>query len=204
MFKKLAADLTGFSDIGQVIHPDDFDKAAADDYVLHEDGEKIYFLIKSKSDEYCFTNLALIHLDGESAVSSKRVLYRYPYAHYPIRHVMFETAGTVDLDVEIKFEIGGKHYSIDVDKKQLEHVKDLYKTLLAIAEKQYEGQKMLEFANSSLNHSITILGGLRQGDMNVPQTFKELSEQSFEWLQGHYHQWNQRDFGSYYEKYINN
>ncbi len=74
MFKKLAADLTGFSDIGQVIHPDDFDKAAADDYVLHEDGEKIYFLIKSKSDEYCFTNLALIHLDGESAVSSKRVL----------------------------------------------------------------------------------------------------------------------------------
>jgi len=83
-------------------------------------------------------------------------------------------------------------------------VKDLYKTLLAIAEKQYEGQKMLEFANSSLNHSVTILGGLRQGDMNVPQTFKELSEQSFEWLQGHYHQWNQRDFGSYYEKYINN
>ncbi|MCT4787001.1 PH domain-containing protein [Exiguobacterium aestuarii] len=204
MFKKLASDLTGFSDIGEVIDPSDFDKADADDYVLHEDNEKIYFLIKSKSDEYCFTNLSMIHLDGTSAISSKRVLYRYPYAHYPIKHVMFETAGTVDLDVEVKFSIGDKAYSIDINKKQIEHVKDLYKALLAIEEIQREGRRMMEYANTSLTHSVSILSGLREGDMNVPNTFKELNEHSFDWLQRHYHEWNRKDFGTVYEKYINN
>jgi hypothetical protein len=56
-------------DIGAVIGPADYNKVEADDYILHEDGEKIFFLIKSKSDEYCFTNLALLHLDGASAAS---------------------------------------------------------------------------------------------------------------------------------------
>jgi hypothetical protein len=55
MFGKVAADVLGLSDIGSVIKPENYDKADADDYVMHEDGEKIYFLIKSKSDEYCFT-----------------------------------------------------------------------------------------------------------------------------------------------------
>ena len=37
---------------------------------MHEDDEKIYFLIKSKSDG-CFTNKAIIHLDGTSAMSEQ-------------------------------------------------------------------------------------------------------------------------------------
>jgi hypothetical protein len=61
------------SDIGQIIDPNDFNKTDADDYVMHEDGERIIFLIKTKADEYCFTNQAFLHLDGASAVSSKRV-----------------------------------------------------------------------------------------------------------------------------------
>ena len=82
MFKKLAADALGLSDIGKIIAPSDYDKTDADDYVMHEDNEKIYFLIKTKADEYCFTNLAIIHVDGDSAISSKRTLKRYPYAQY--------------------------------------------------------------------------------------------------------------------------
>ena len=70
----MAADVLGLSDVGSVITPKDYDKVDADDYVMHEDGEKIYFLIKSKSDEYCFTNKGLIHLDGTSA-TSKNVHY---------------------------------------------------------------------------------------------------------------------------------
>jgi len=77
---------------------------------MHEDGEKIYFLIKSKSDEYCFTNKALIHLDGTSATSKKRCSPLY-YVTHKISNVVLETAGTVDLDVEIKFHIGSQHYS---------------------------------------------------------------------------------------------
>src|SRR4051794_12879970 len=80
MFGKVAADLLGLSDLGAVIKPENYDKVDADDYVLHEDNEKIYFVIKSKSDEYCFTNLALVHLDGNSAISKKRLLRRYNYS----------------------------------------------------------------------------------------------------------------------------
>lgn len=69
MFGKVASDILGLSDVGSVIKPENYDKVDADDYVMHEDNEKIYFLIKSKSDEYCFTNNALIHLDGTSATS---------------------------------------------------------------------------------------------------------------------------------------
>lgn len=56
MLKKFAADALGISDIGKIISPSDYDKVMADDYIMHEDDEKIFFLIKSKTDEYCFTN----------------------------------------------------------------------------------------------------------------------------------------------------
>lgn len=92
MLKKFASDALGLSDIGKVIEPQDYDKTDSDDYVLHEIGEKIYFLIKTKADEYCFTNLALIHVDGDSAVSKKRTLKRYEYKWNPISNVSLETA----------------------------------------------------------------------------------------------------------------
>ena len=56
LFGKMAADTLGLSDIGKIISPKDFDKVDGDDYIMNEDGEKIYFVIKSKSDEYVFTN----------------------------------------------------------------------------------------------------------------------------------------------------
>lgn len=127
MFNKIAADALGLSDIGKIIEPQDYDKTDADDYVMHEDNEKIYFLIKTKADEYCFTNLALIHVDGERATSSKRTLKRYPYSQYKISDVFLETAGKVDLDVEIKFKLGSEQFDIDVHKEQIEKLKDLYK-----------------------------------------------------------------------------
>lgn len=76
MLKKFAADALVIIDIGKIISPSDYDKVMADDFIMDEDEEKIFFLIKSKTDEYCFTNLALIHVDGTSAVSSKRLVKR--------------------------------------------------------------------------------------------------------------------------------
>ena len=61
LFGKMAADTLGLSDIGKIISPKDFDKVDGDDYIMNEDGEKIYFVIKSKSDEYVFTNRGLLH-----------------------------------------------------------------------------------------------------------------------------------------------
>ena len=66
MFKRVASDVLGLSDIGEIIDPRDYDKVDSDDYIMHEDNEKIYFLIKSKTDEYCFTNESFIHLEGTS------------------------------------------------------------------------------------------------------------------------------------------
>ena len=98
-----------------------------DDISWQADGEKIYFVIKSKSDEYVFTNRGLLHVDGTSAVSKKRVVKRHDFYYEKVHSVTLETAGTIDLDIEIKFSFGNDSFSIDVDKKQLEQLKDLYK-----------------------------------------------------------------------------
>ena len=116
MFGKLAAEAFGISDIGVIVPPSDFHKVDADDYLFHEDAERIFFLIKSKKDEYCFTNLALIHVDGDSAVSTKRMVKRYEFASSRIGFCAIETAGNLDMDVELKFSIGETAFSIDVKK----------------------------------------------------------------------------------------
>ena len=136
MFKKFAAEALGLSDVGLIVQPADYDKVDADDYLFHEDREKIHFLIKSRKDEYCFTNLALVHVDGDSAVSSKRTIKRYDYAQHPIGHVTIETAGTIDLDVELKFTMGDRVFNIDVRKDNLEALKDIYKALHTIGKLQ--------------------------------------------------------------------
>ena len=136
MFKKLAADALGISDVGVIIAPADFNKVDADDYLFHEDGEKIFFLIKSKKDEYCFTNYGLTHVDGESAVSAKRTIKRYEYGAHRFSQVTIETAGTIDMDVELKFYVDDQHFSIDVRKNFLEQLKDIYKALTEISRLQ--------------------------------------------------------------------
>ncbi|AWM22328.1 PH domain-containing protein [Bacillus subtilis] len=204
MFKKIAADALGLSDIGKIIEPQDYDKTDADDYVMHEDNEKIYFLIKTKADEYCFTNLALIHVDGERATSSKRTLKRYPYSQYKISDVFLETAGKVDLDVEIKFKLGGEQFDIDVHKDQIEKLKDLYKALLRIAETTYENDILINQAEQSLDKAVTILHHTRPEQVNIETQYKELTEFGFTWLTSVRSQYHIKDFGDVFEKYMNN
>lgn len=152
MFKKIAAEALGLSDIGIIVPKSEFDKVDADDYLFHEDGERIFFLIKSKKDEYCFTNLALIHVDGESAVSSKRTVRRFAWAHTNISFVRIETAGTMDMDIELKFGFAnGPEYSIDIRKNFAEQVKDIYKALYDMSVRQYEQSVARGNAQNCLN-----------------------------------------------------
>ncbi|MBL8316560.1 MAG: PH domain-containing protein, partial [Rubrivivax sp.] len=137
MFKKLASEALGLSDIGIIVPPSEYNKVDADDYLFNEDGEKIFFLIKSKKDEYCFTNLGLIHVDGDSAVSSKRTIRRYEFASHAVSEVVLETAGTIDMDVELKFVLDqDTRFSIDVRKNFIEQLKDVYKALITIGKIQ--------------------------------------------------------------------
>ncbi|MED4533652.1 PH domain-containing protein [Metabacillus fastidiosus] len=204
MFKKIAADALGLSDIGTIIKPADYDKTDADDYVMHEDDEKIYFLIKTKADEYCFTNLALIHVDGESAISSKRTLKRYPYSQHKISNVLLETAGKIDMDVEIKFNLGNQNFDIDVRKDQIEELKDLYKALLRISEITHENEIIMDMAGESLNKAVTVLHNSRTNEVNISNQYKELTEFGFTWLTSVREQYHEKDFGEVFEKYINN
>lgn len=201
MFGKIASEALGLSDVGKVIAPQDFDKVDSDDYVMHEDGEKIYFIIKSRKDEYCFTNLAVIHLDGESAVSKKRMLKRYSYATNEIRGVFMETAGTVDLDVEIKFIIGDANFSIDVDKKQIEAVKDLYKALIKIAETVTSNESLFDYAKQSVQIARESMGRVSSQGAPVEQ-FNAITESAYNWMKSKHEELKIKDFGYVFEKYI--
>lgn len=203
MFKKLASEALGLSDIGKIIAPGDYNKVDSDDYIFHEDNEQIFFLIKSKKDEYCFTNRALIHVDGASAVSSKRVLKRYEYSHYTFRHVLLETAGTIDLDAEIKFQLGEEYFSIDVDKQQIEQLKDLYKALFEIAHQQYLNMVSLDDARKSLELATSAVG--RFSSNATPSTeFEKMTQFAFQYIESAKGTYQRSDFTEVFQKFINN
>ena len=204
MFTKIASDALGLSDIGKIISPSDYHKVDSDDYIFNEDGEKIFFLIKSKSDEYCFTNKALIHVDGQNAISKKRNLYRYDYYKYKIDNVSLETAGTVDLDVEIKFSIGDKFFSIDVDKKQLEQLKDLYKALIKIQELTHENTIGLDISYKSLEMAERVLTNTRKEGIDVNAEMKAITEFAYNWMNGSRNTYVVKDFSDVFKKYIEN
>lgn len=205
MFKSLAADALGLSDIGKILDRKDFNKADVDDYIFQEDNERIFVVIKSKKDEYCFTNNAMIHLDGNLAISRKKTLHRYVYRHHPISQVRIETAGTVDLDVELKFKIGDRDISIDIDKKQIEQVKDIYKALFTISEKYRDIQKLmdtLQNTHDAVNRMFVLRELPEQAVLNLPDIINQTVSQ----VEAHFNERRREiqnyDFGEVFARYI--
>lgn len=215
MFKNFASDALGLSDIDKIIPPSQFNQTDIDDYVFHEDSEKIYFVIKSKSDEYCFTNLTFIHLDGQSATSKKRLLKRYPYRYFTPSDVMIETAGTMDLDAELKFTLLGLHgtdknskslaFSIDIDKNQIEQIRDIYKALSAIADKCTTIRQNEQILNKSFD-SVTTMFGLKALPETVILNLPDIINQTIQQVETGYHDRlsaiRDYDFGAVFEHYL--
>lgn len=201
MFGKLASEALGLSDIGRVISPENYHKVDADDYIMHERGEKIFFLIKSKTDEYCFTNYALLHLDGDTALSKKRLLKRYEYINADIRNVMLETAGTIDLDVELKFAIGNVNFSIDVHKDHIEQLKDIYKALIEISLLMQAEQRDLETVEKSLDRVVSSLAR-HGGDGNTAEQVRDLYNFYHTTLKDAKNEAMRRDYASVFETFI--
>ncbi len=215
MFKSFASDALGLSDIGKIIPPSQFHQTDIDDYIFHEDGEKIYFVIKSKSDEYCFTNVAFLHLDGQSAVSKKRTLKRYPYRYFTPSNVVIETAGTMDLDAELKFVLlglgasnsknGPIAFSIDIDKNQIEQVRDIYKALTAIAERCANIAHREHVLNRSFE-TVASMFGLKQLPDTVILNLPDIINQTIHQVEDGYHKRleaiRQYDFGEVFEHYL--
>ena len=202
MFKNLAASAMGTSDIGVIIGPADYSRVDADDYLFSEDGEQIFFLIKSKKDEYCFTNLALIHVDGDSVVSSKRSIKRYDYAAFTVSNVSIETAGTLDRDIELKFNLDNTVFSIDIKKTFIEQLKDIYKALISIGKQQRRDAGARENALRTLDaiasvHKLNIAPG-EGGLVNQFETM--LAALNTAMFETH----TKRDFSDVFAKYIHN
>jgi hypothetical protein len=55
--------------------------------------------------------------------------------------VTIETAGTIDMDVELKFYVDDNRYSIDVRKNFIEQLKDIYKALSMISRMQNRNEQ---------------------------------------------------------------
>ncbi|MBB3221085.1 PH domain-containing protein [Pseudoduganella umbonata] len=202
MFKKFAAEALGISDIGVIVGPEDYSKVDADDYLFSEDGEQIFFLIKSKKDEYCFTNLALIHVDGDSAVSSKRSIRRYDYASHLITGVSIETAGTLDMDIELKFNLDATQFSIDVKKNFIEQLKDIYKALISIGRQQRRDATCRDNALRALEATASVhkLNIAPDGGSLTTQFNALLAALNTAVLDTH----TRRDFSDVFAKYIHN
>ena len=202
MFKKLAAEALGISDIGVIVGPADYNKVDADDYLFSEDGEQIFFLIKSKKDEYCFTNLALIHVDGDSAVSSKRSIKRYDYASHQISGVSIETAGTLDMDIELKFNLDNTKFSIDVKKTFIEQLKDIYKALITIGKQQHRDAVCRDNALRALDATASVHKlNVAPGESGLVGVYGDLlSALNTAMFDTH----TKRDFSDVFSKYIHN
>ncbi len=96
-----------------------------------------------------------------------------------------------------------KHYSIDVDKKQIEQLKDLYKALLKIAMIQKENAQMLHYADKSLSTAGNMT--TRYSGEAVPEEqFKAINQYSFNWMKNAYNTYVRKDYGEVFAKFINN
>lgn len=200
MFGKVASDVLGLSDIGRVVPPQDYDKVDTDAYVLHEAHERIYFLIKSRTDEYCFTNLALIFLDGSSTISKKRILRRLNYHRQVLQEVQLETTGGAELDLELKLQLGDQRLSIEVSNKDTEAVKALYKSLVSIAELQHENEIQHRLALQSIETTVRSLATVTT-QTPFDETFRLVNQYNFSWLQQIRQQYVPKDFGEQFEKF---
>ena len=205
MFKNLASDALGLSDIGKIIPASQFNQTDIDDYIFHEDNERIYFVIKSKMDEYCFTNVAFIHLDGQSATSKKRLLKRYPYRNFQPANIMIETAGTMDMDAELKFSLGGMAFPIDIDKNQIEQIRDIYKALTAISEQCKRIAHEETVLEKSFN-TVTNMFSLRELSENVVLNLPDVINQTVAQVENAYGERlktiRNYDFGAIFEHYL--
>jgi hypothetical protein len=117
--------------------------------------------------------------------------------------VKLETAGTIDMDIEIKLIMGDISYSIDVAKIYIDPLKDLYKALLKIGSIQRENALYHQYAQTSLNTAASTVSRSTTTSTSEEQ-FKSINQYAFNWLKYAHETYVRKDFGEVFEKFINN
>ncbi|CEG46361.1 Bacterial PH-like domain [Plasmopara halstedii] len=178
LVKGLAGDLTGSADVCKIVA--DFSKCLASDYLLPN--ETIAFSMVSVKEEFTFTNMALILLEGESATTTRKLVERYDYKDNIIQSVKFESAGHVDRDCEIKFLIGNKNISIDITKSEQTSARGIYKVLELLGRAQSSNERLWEISTLSIKHASD---SLRLTE-NSGQTLHKQADEATAWLHDAY------------------
>lgn len=132
------------------------------------------------------------------------MLKRYDFYKHQIENVMLETAGTIDLDLEIKFQIGHNSFSIDIAKKFGVEIADLYKSLLAISKIQEKNARLNEFAKEAVLIARDVNYGQRNTDTPTNIEFNKIVNLANSWLKQTYDQNEKKDFSDVFQKYIQN
>ncbi|EEY67069.1 uncharacterized protein PITG_17668 [Phytophthora infestans T30-4] len=178
LVKGLAGDLTGSADVCKIVA--DFSKCLASEYLLPN--ETIAFSMVSVKEEFTFTNMALILLEGENATTTRKLIERYDYKDSTIQHVKFESAGHVDRDCEIKFHIGAKSISIDIAKGEQTSAQGIYKVLELLSRAQVANERLWEISTLGIKHASEALYLTE----NSGQTLQKQSDEATAWLYGAY------------------
>jgi hypothetical protein len=155
MLKSMGADALGTADNCVPVSLQDL-QSIGDLLSFVPPREKPWIILKSKIKEYIFTDFALIEIERDNASGkflyyfrlqsscnrnlfvcsgTKRLVTRIDYFTNDITAVRFETAGTgmTDLACEIKFIMGQRHFSIDVQKAHTETAKNYYLLLVDLS-----------------------------------------------------------------------
>jgi hypothetical protein len=175
MLKGIASDLTGGSDICKPLT--DLHLSQANAFVLP--GETILFSLQSNKEEFAFTNLALIVLEGESATTTRKLITRHEYKSSTVKDIKFETAGRMDRDCEIKFNIGTTAVSIDIAKDLEPHARVYYHVLIHLSRAQEANARKWEHATLALDQSAK---SMRLTEAAV-KSLTTQADATLEWLQ---------------------
>jgi len=201
-----ASAAAGTADVCELLRPPQFAAAQSASFVDAEAGERTFAVLRCKTDEYCFTDRALLHLDGSSPLSKKRLVTRYALKEHRLANVQIETAGTVDWDAELKFELAGKRWSIDVAKKELPSLTALWRALVHVAEAQAANERALDMAGKAFGAAAqtrTLSPAAAAGGPLAPGAlFQDVAEGAFAWLASKTELYRPASYGAILERFV--
>lgn len=199
--KDVVADSTNLSDLCIVVPKTKFPEALCSDLVL--EGEVIYVLLKSKTEEFCFTQTGLIHAKKNAAVERKTVIKRYNYVNCLLSGIELVTAARIDLSVELQFSINKEPKVISVDRRYLDMLKGIYKVLIEIEISQ--GKAIDDFKNtrSAMEYSCQAVGRIMNASPGeVLSLYKKIYEFNDDTLYDKYERCLGYDYSELFERYI--
>lgn len=221
MLNKIASSILGFSKLGVFISGDELVHTDSSNYTI-DHLEDIYYLIKTKTDEYCFTNRAVIHVDGRNSDAKRNVLHRFDYNMFVLHDIYLETASNMDIDAELRITLKDvkslkpkehiKHpplkaalekeseivFSIAIHRDFLIELRALYKTLLLIKQKQFQNLKYLDTSENLFGLILSSVAAKKNDSSQV--TFQEVMSFVDKWLEQEKNSYSNEDFREIFEQ----